>query len=257
MTKRTTPIIVGNWKTTPENLSLAIKFVKALDKKYSAKKNKMPKKGFYLAVPEVFISEISKESVHGYVGAQNISGVSIGQTTGATIPSQLLSSGATFTLVGHSEVRKGGETVDERAHKVALSLQSKLLTMLCIGEHKRDKEGKYLAELEEDVRQSLSLVSRNHFNNLIIAYEPVWAIGGSTPATPHECFEVVIAIRRALASLVGIDYAKKVHVLYGGTVTKENALSFIQEGGVDGLLIGRASQEVGSFMEIISSCYGA
>ncbi len=257
MTKRTSPIIVGNWKTTPANLNQAIKFIKAIDKKYSSKKNKMPKKGFYLAVPEIFISEISKECVHGYVGSQNVSGVSIGQTTGTTIPSQLLSAGATFTLIGHSEVRAQGETADQRSHKVALSLQSKLLTILCVGEHKRDKEGKYLSELEEDVRKSLSLVSRNNFNNLIIAYEPVWAIGGDTPATTHECFEVVIAIRRALASLVGIDYAKKVHVLYGGTVTKENALSFIQEGGVDGLLIGRASQDVVSFMEIISSCYGA
>ncbi len=256
MTKRITPLIVGNWKATPQTLDKALKFIKNLDKRYSNVKKKLPKKGYYLAVPDVFISKLSSVSIHGYIGAENVSGISLGQTTGATVPSQLLSGGATFTLIGHSEVRAQGETSDERAHKVALSLQSKLLTILCIGEHKRDKEGNYLAELEDDVKQSLSLVSRNLFTNLVIAYEPVWAIGGDTPATPQECFEVVIAIRRALSSLVGIDYAKKVHVLYGGTVTKENALSFIQDGGVDGLLIGRSSQDVSSFLHIITTCHG-
>jgi triosephosphate isomerase len=129
------------------------------------------------------------------------------------------------------------------------------MTILCVGEHKRDNGGQYLSELEEDVKQALSLVKRDLFANLCIAYEPVWAIGGSVAATPHEVFEVVIALRRALASLVGIDHAKKVHVLYGGTVAKENARTFIDEGGVDGLLIGRASQEAGSFFEIIASCH--
>jgi triosephosphate isomerase len=152
-------------------------------------------------------------------------------------------------------VRAQGETEDARKTKVALSLQSRLTTVLCVGEKKRDKEGRYLSELEEDIKRTLSLVSRNLFDNLIVAYEPVWAIGGKSPATPQECFEVVIALRRALASIAGIDYAKKVHILYGGAVTKETASSFIDEGGVDGLLIGRASQEVNQFFDIITVCH--
>ncbi|MFA6608525.1 MAG: triose-phosphate isomerase family protein [Candidatus Paceibacterota bacterium] len=253
MAKRITPIIVGNWKTTPASLDLAIKFIKHLDKKCSSSKIKLPKKSYYLAVPDIFIPHLAEVS-SGYIGSQNVSGVALGQETGLTIPSMLISGGATFTIIGHSEVRARGETADERAHKVALSLQAKLTTILCVGEHSRDKSGAYLAILEEDVKQSLSLVARNLFENLIIAYEPVWAIGGNTPATPHEAFEVVIALRRALASLVGIDYAKKVHILYGGTVTKDNAKIFMEEGGVDGLLIGRASQDVATFSEIITSC---
>jgi triosephosphate isomerase len=83
----------------------------------------------------------------------------------------------------------------------------------------------------------------------------VWAIGGKKPATPAECFEVVIALRRALASLAGIDYAKKVHILYGGAVSVENAKMFIEEGGVDGLLIGRSSQDVVTFFEIVLACH--
>ncbi len=256
MTKRTTPIIVGNWKTTPATLDVAVKFIKQLDKKCTTSKIKLPKKAYYLAVPDIFIPTLSEIS-SGYIGSQNVSGISLGQETGSTIPSMLLSGGATFTLVGHSEVRARGETIDERAHKMALSLQSKLPTILCVGEHTRDKEGKYLAKLEEDVKQSLSLVKRNLFENLIIAYEPVWAIGGDTPATTHECFEVVIALRRALASIAGIDYAKRVNILYGGTVAKDNAKLFITDGGVDGLLIGRASQEITTFANIITSCHSS
>lgn len=252
--KRTVPLIIGNWKTTPATLAEAVKFVKGLDKKISSSKHKLAKKPYYLAVPDIFIPHLAEISTHGFIGSQNVSGVSLGQTTGATIPSQLLTGGASFTLVGHSEVRATGETTDARAHKVALSLQSKLMTVLCVGEHSRDAGGQYLHELEEDVKQSLSLVNRDHFNNLVIAYEPVWAIGGKTSATPQEVFEVVIALRRALASLVGIDHAKKVHVLYGGTVTAENAKQFIEEGGVDGLLIGRASQDIATFHDIIISC---
>jgi triosephosphate isomerase len=254
MTKRTVPLIIGNWKATPATKEEALKLVKALDRKLGTSKTKLPKKAYYLAVADIFIPHLAAVA-GGHIGAENISGVTLGQVTGTAVPSQILSGGAAFTLVGHSEVRAQGETSDARAHKVALSLQSKLMTVLCVGEHERDKDGNYLAELEEDVKQSLSLSQKNLFENLIIAYEPVWAIGGKEPATPHEAFEVVIALRRALASLVGIDYAKKVHVLYGGTVTKENAKTFLREGGVDGLLIGRASQDVDDFYDIVVSCH--
>lgn len=255
MSKRSLPLLIGNWKTTPGTLKEALVFVKALDRKLGASKHKLPKKSYYLAVADIFIPHLAEAAKHGHIGSQNVSGTTLGQTTGLNVPSQLLSGGASFTIIGHSEVRARGETTEARAHKVALSLQSKLFTILCIGEHERDTHGRYLAELEEDVKASLSLVKRELFENLVIAYEPVWAIGGSEPATPHECFEVVIALRRALASLVGIDHAKKVLVLYGGTVHRDNAHTFIEEGGVDGLLIGRASQDVSMFYDIITSCH--
>ena len=255
MTKRTTPIIVGNWKTTPATLQEATKFIKQLDKKCATSKIKLPKKAYYVAAPDIFIPTLNEVTTSGYIGSQNVSGVALGQETGAVIPSMLASSAAAITIAGNSKVRARGETKDERAHKVALSLQNKLTTILCLGEKARDANGKYLAELEDDVKESLSLVARNLFSNLIIAYEPVWAIGGKTPATPHEAFEVVIALRRALASIAGIDYAKKVHILYGGTVTPQNAATYLEEGGVDGLLIGHASQTVPTFFEIIASCH--
>ena len=255
MIKRNHPLIVGNWKTTPSTLQEAVKFIKQLDKKCTSTKSILPKKSYYLAVPDMFISELHAIATAGYIGAQNVSGVSLGQTTGGTVPSQLVSVGASFTIIGHSEVRKAGETVDARAKKVALSLQAKLPTVLCFGETERDQEGNYLNTLEEDVKQTLSLADRSLFENLIVAYEPVWAIGAAVPASPFECFEVVIALRRALGSSAGIEYAKKVSVLYGGAVTPDNATLFLEEGGVDGLLIGRASQNVDSFIEILTVCH--
>lgn len=255
MIKRTVPIIVGNWKSTPKTLKEGVALIKLIEKKLTQGNYKIPKKAYFVATPEIFIPHLVPLAKRGYVGSENVSGLELGQHTGVEIPSQLQSGGAAFTIIGHSEVRKLGETVEARAQKVASSLQIKLTTIVCFGEHKRDKEGKYLEELENDVKHTLSLVKRELFSHLIIAYEPVWAIGGSAPATPEECFEVVIAIRRALASLAGIDYAKKVHILYGGTVTAENAQSFLEEGGVDGLLIGRASQDATSFINIVHALY--
>lgn len=255
MIKKTSPRIVGNWKSTPKTLKEAVTFIKQLEKKVASSKIKLPKKAYYLAVPEIFIPEIATLAKRGYIGAQTVHGITVGQVTGATTPSQLLSAGAAFTIIGHSEVRARGETTEERIQKVSLSLLSSLPTILCVGEHKRDKEGKYLEELENDIKQTLSSTPREMFKDLVVAYEPIWAIGGVAPATAQECFEAVIAIRRALASLAGIDYAKKVSILYGGTVTKDNAATFLEEGGVDGLLIGRASQDVTSFIDILNATH--
>jgi triosephosphate isomerase len=257
MIKRTTPIVVGNWKSTPKVLSEGVQFVKQLEKKLASSKIKLPKKSYYLAVPEIFIPSLSALAKSGYVGAETVHGTVLGQITGATTPSQLLSGGAAFTLIGHSEVRARGETVEERSQKVLAALSVKLPSVVCFGEKHRDKEGKYLEELENDIKHTLSLIKRESFANLIVAYEPVWAIGAAEPATAPECFEAVIAMRRALAALGGIEYAKKVQILYGGAVTKENVQTFLDEGGVDGLLIGRASQEVISFVDILKAAYSA
>jgi triosephosphate isomerase len=255
MLKRTAPILVGNWKSTPKTLEEAVKFIKSLEKKVQSSKLKLPKKAYYIAAPEIFIPTIQDIAKRGYIGAQTVPGVTLGQYTGQTTPTQLLSGGASFVIVGHSEVRARGESEASRIEKVSASLGIRMTTIYCCGEKTRDKEGKYLEELENDIKRTFSHSKRELFAELIVAYEPVWAIGAAVPATATECFEAVIAIRRALASLAGIEYAKKVHILYGGAITKDTVRSFLDEGGVDGLLIGRASQEVSSFVDIINASY--
>jgi triosephosphate isomerase len=255
MRKRSRPFIIGNWKTTPATLKEGVAFVKGLEKKIVAMKK--PGVHYYIAAPDIFIPHMLPFAKHGDIGVQNISGTVIGEETGLATPSMIASAGATFTILGHSEVRARGEDLHTLSQKVALSLKAKLLTILCIGERERDKEGAYLAYLEEELKLLLTPIERGLFSNLSIAYEPVWAIGAPQPATTEECFEVVIALRRALAALVGIEYAKKVSILYGGSVTKETALGFLHEGGVDGLLLGRASQDVTSFTTIVRAVYAA
>ncbi len=255
MIKRKKPLIVGNWKTTPATLKEAVTFVKTLEKKIGAKKKS--KMNYFLAVPDIFAPSLLPLAKNGEIGIQNITGVTTGQETGLTAPSMVASAGVAFTILGHSEVRKRGEDNHTLSQKVTLSLKAKLVTVLCVGESERDKEGNYLSELENDLKEILVNTDRGLFSNLLITYEPIWAIGAKDPATVGECFEVVIALRRALASLVGIDYAKKVSILYGGAVTKETSRAFLEEGGVDGLLIGRASQDVKTFIDILETCFEA
>lgn len=245
------PIIIGNWKTNPDELKTAKKFISNLDEKLA--KEKLGKFKYMLAVPDVFISELSKLS-KGKIGSQNISGTKLGQETGLSTSSQAKSAGATFTLIGHSEVRKRGETIEERKIKLESSLKSKLITVLCIGEKERDSSGKYLSDLDRDLKETLSQIDSQLASNLMIAYEPIWAIGGENSATPAECFEVIINIRRGLYEILGEKNAKDIQILYGGTVNKDNAKSFIAEGGANGLLVGRSSQDVKAFFEIICSC---
>jgi triosephosphate isomerase len=253
MKKRNLPLIIGNWKTSPATLKDAITLVKTLDKKLTSKKT--PKVSYYIATPDLYTTTLSTVTKHGLIGVQNISGLALGATTGLQTMTMAKSSGAAFTLLGHSEVRLRGESGELLSEKIALCLKEKLMTVLCIGEIVRDKEGTYIQTLEQELKRNLSMVDRSLFDNLVIAYEPIWAIGKDVSATPNECFEAVIALRRALASLVGIEHAKKVAILYGGTVTKENAVSFIKEGGVDGLLIGRSSTVASTFAEIIIKCH--
>ncbi len=255
MIKRVRPIIVGNWKTTPATLKEAVTFIKSLEKKLVTLKKKSVNAYYFLAVPDIFVTSLIPLVDRGEIGVQNISGTTLGQETGITTPSMIASSGATFTILGHSEVRARGEDLHTLSQKVTLSLKAKLLTILCVGESERDKEGNYLHELENDLKEILVDVDRSLFSNLVIAYEPIWAIGAPLPATTEECFEVVISLRRALATLVGIEHAKKVSILYGGAITDDTAKSFLVDGGVDGLLLGRASQELKAFTTILESCF--
>lgn len=249
MKKRPLPRIIGNWKTFPATEKEAVTFIKKLEAK--VRLISKSKDLYHLAVPDIFLKSLQQHAKQGSLGVQNISGTTLGQTTGQTTPSMLCSAGASFALLGHSEVRAQGESLETIAKKCELALLAKLPVVLCIGEQERDKHGHYLKTLEEELRIILEHVTKENFAYLTLAYEPVWAIGQAQPATVHECFEVVIALRRALASLVGIDHAKKVSILYGGSVDASNALTFIQEGGVDGLLVGRASCDVSTFTSLI------
>ena len=209
-----------------------------------------------ICTPFVYISNLSKiKPSKVALGAQDSHYEETGAFTGEVSAKMLAGMKVKYCIVGHSERRAMGEDNEMCNKKIIALLKNGITPILCVGEKERDHSGFYLNTVKEQVTAALSLIPKANYKSVIIAYEPVWAIGAQEPATAAECFEAVIAIRRALASLGGIDYAKKVHILYGGAITKDTVKTFLEEGGVDGLLIGRASQEVGSLVDILNAAY--
>lgn len=244
-------LIVGNLKATPSSLKVIEQYFSLLSKK---KYDHLP--SLSLAVPFPFLYTASSLATKNItIGAQNFTAFEEGAHTGQVTPTMVKSVGATFCLIGHSEVRRAGDTEEDIKEKTAIIIAKKMTAIVCVGETERDKDGRYLEYIEKQVKNALSLVHKDDYKKLVIAYEPLWAIGGDHGATEEECFEVIISIRRTLTSIAGIESAKKVLVLYGGAVSEENAHSFLTKGGADGLLVGRASWKPETFITLIENAY--
>jgi triosephosphate isomerase len=158
-----------------------------------------------------------------------------------------------FVILGHSEVRKRGESNETINTKLRAVVRTRMTAVLCIGEDERDAEGKYLDDIKHMLMECLDRVVGRECEKIVLAYEPVWAIGGSVSATVAEAQEVIIFIRRVLIDLFGISDAKKIKVLYGGSVDGNNASLYTRESGADGLLVGRGCMDADVFAEIINS----
>ena len=240
--KTQTLYIFGNWKMNPVDISSAesiLKEILNIQKKFHTVK-------ISLAVPSVFVSNLVKQSKGAIeIGVQNIHEEKVGAHTGDISVEQVKSVGVSFTILGHSERRSLGESDTLINKKVSCALGQNLKVLLCVGEDARDDSGEYLKIIKSQIVNALKGVDKKYIKLLTIAYEPVWAIGKNATgvATPIECLEVVILIRRTLSDLYGDTVSKKVVLLYGGSVNSENASGFFEEGGVQGFLPGRASLE--------------
>ena len=206
--------------------------------------------------PFVFASELQK-LVTGHrmvVGAQNAWFENEGAYTGEVSPTQLVSLKLTYVIVGHSERRAMGETDEMVNQKVLASLKTGLTVVLCVGERDRDPDGKYLNYIAEQIEEALRGVQKKDLKNIVIAYEPIWAIGknATRAASPEDALEVAILIKRTLADLYGKE-AFSVVILYGGSVDAKNAGEFLLRAQVDGLLVGRASLDPKVFGEILKN----
>jgi triosephosphate isomerase len=245
-----TPIIIANLKCNPSNIKELFKLQDSVWNKLNKEKYK-----YYLATPNIFLRELTKEKYKAFeIGTQNIDRIESGAYTGEISLPQALDAEAKFCILGHSEVRARGETSLEISKKVNETLRANLPTVLCVGEKSRTLET-YLDEIKNMLVSSLQNIDRRYVESLVIAYEPLWAIGASRAATVDDCLEATIQIRRTLVDLFGISNAKKIKVLYGGSVDEINAASFIRLGGVDGVLVGRASLDADKFATIVNSIY--
>lgn len=241
-------VVIGNWKMSPRTIAEAIDCAKKIARNIPKKSPKV-----MLAVPAPFLRDIHK-AVKIPIGMQHISTEQEGAHTGDVSAPQGMSVGATFTLIGHSEARARGATNATIAKQVETALALKLPFVLCVGEHTRDTEGAYMEAIKEQLSTALKKVAPRHIPLVTIAYEPVWAIGtnATSPATPTECLEIAIAIRRYLSDAFGTKKAEQIPILYGGSVSAENAGLFMKEGGVQGLLVGRESLKPKNFTAIIT-----
>lgn len=243
-------IIVANWKMNPATPREA----KNLALKTKQLASKLSKTSVIACVPAIFLSQLSEHRSKLLWGAQNISlHAGEGPFTGELSAEMLRYAGAEFTLVGHSEARATGETDEMINLKVRHALAAKLKVILCVGEETRDEGGTYLEPLREQIKSALKGLNRSDLKKIIVAYEPVWAVGKKAlnADTPAEFFHHSLFIRKILSDLFDKKSAMIVPVLYGGSVDSKNAEGFLKEGRADGLLVGRASLKPEEFKKIL------
>lgn len=244
-------IIVGNWKLNPTNLDEA----KKIWRKVKNISSKLLSTYVVECPPFVYISKFSlvkgKQTVG--VGAQNAFFEDQGAFTGEISPLMLKDLGVTHIIVGHSERRNMGETDEIVAKKVQAVLEAGVHPIVCVGEKERDDHGLYLDTLKMQIKNSLAKVPKKLIAQLILAYEPVWAIGSKEPMNPIIIHEMSIFLRKVLSDMFGHENAMKTPVLYGGAVNFRNAAEIISKGNVDGLLVGRESVNTPSFLELLKA----
>lgn len=253
MQKSKIKIVVGNWKMYPRTFAEA----EAIVGKLKGLTKKIRRVKIVVCPPTLFIASVGAviRSASITVGAQNAFVFDEGAYTGETSPAALKSSGATHLIVGHSERRALGEDDRFVARKIVAGAKSGLTVILCVGETTRDDAGAYFTEVGSELRASLSGFPKSLIKRLVIAYEPIWAIGASAlrAAEPEDFREMSVFIRRNLVDMLGKRAGLTVPVLYGGSVDERNAGGFLNEGGADGLLVGRASLDPKKFSAIISA----
>jgi len=206
--------------------------------------------------PFVYVSNL-KKLVTGHrcvVGAQNVWFENEGAFTGEVSPAMLASLKLTYVIIGHSERRTLGETDELVNKKVVAAVKAGLTVVLCVGETERDPDGEYLKHIAAQVKIALKGITKKDLAHLVIAYEPIWAIGKHAlrAASTDDALEVAILIKKTLAELYSKE-GSTVAILYGGSVDAKNAWEFLVKSHVDGLLVGRASLDPKVFGEILKS----
>lgn len=239
--------IIGNWKAyvTTE------KAAKAICAKAKAKKSAR----VVLAPPAVFFSLVKSEKAKGVaLGAQDVFWEAEGAYTGATTTAMLKEMGATYVIIGHSERRMyAGETDAMVNKKVQAAVRAGMTAVICVGEREREDPKAVPALVGEQVRAALTGVARQKLGQIIIAYEPIWAIGTGIADTPNDALSAALYIRQAASDLFGAQNARGLAVIYGGSVSPENVAQFVHQEGIDGVLIGKASASGDTFAKILAN----
>ena len=244
------PLVIANWKSNPATLKGATLLAEKIERGVSGTR----KAEIVIAPPHPFIPAVSGTLKKIKLGAQNCF-FAKGPYTGEISAEQLGNLGVEYVIIGHSERKIYlGETDELINKKVRAVLENKMSPVLCVGEKERvgDEIPKVISE---QLKNALRGVKAGSAKNIIVAYEPIWAIStmpGARPDTPDNAFRVMLYLRRVLTELFGNRAANAVRIIYGGSVRASNIALFLQEGGMAGALVGGASLDAEEFLKIIS-----
>jgi len=248
-------IIIGNWKMNPQNLPEARKIFSAL--KRLAKDFK--KTELVICPPFIYLSQLQTTN-YGLrtikLGAQDVFEENPprgGAYTGQISATMLSNLNVEYVILGHSERRSLGETDEVVNRKIKTALSAGLKPVVCVGENQRDNDGKYLEILRAQIKNTFQRIKKTDIEKIIVAYEPVWAIGKDPKnyLNGASLFSMIIFIRKILAESYGKKTAFKISIIYGGSVSSFNVLDIFTEGKVSGILPGRASLDPKEMKEIL------
>lgn len=249
------PMIAGNWKMN-KNVSEAIELANGIKRAVFDINNV----DIVICPPFTNLSDIgemlNEENIE--LGAQNCYWENEGAFTGEVSVGMLKSVGCKYVIIGHSERRSlFGETDKSVNAKIKAVIDTGLVPIMCVGETLKQREdNKTLEVVTRQITDGLEGFTEEYLDSLIIAYEPVWAIGTGKTATPGQAQEVHEAIRKLLSQLFSSDFSSTRRILYGGSVKPDNIENLMSEEDIDGGLIGGASLKIESFVDLVkkTSC---
>jgi triosephosphate isomerase len=244
------PFMAGNWKMN-KTVREAIDLVRELKTALSGAK------GVEVAVAPPFTAlfAVHQEIEGSPIGlaAQNLYWEEKGAFTGEISPIMVKEVGCHYVIIGHSERRQFfGETNETVNRRIKAALTASLKVIFCIGETLQEREGeKTFSVIEKQIEGGLKGLGHKEIRNMVIAYEPVWAIGTGKTATPEQAEDVHEFIRRKLEKLYSREVSEEIRIQYGGSVTPENVRGLMDQPNIDGALVGGASLKADSFSKIV------
>ena len=246
-------IVAGNWKMNND-----LDEGRELAKSIKEHQEDIPSDvTVILAPPFIHLSDISREIMDSplQLAAQNCATEEKGAFTGEVSASMIRSTGARYVIIGHSERRSYYNETDEIVHKkIQLALKHDLYPIVCVGESLTQRENdQYFSVVEAQLDNTVFKLSAEDFGRVVVAYEPVWAIGTGKTATPEQAQEMHAFIRKKIQENFSSDAAENTAILYGGSCKPSNAAELFSQPDIDGGLIGGASLKPGDFVEITKS----
>lgn len=253
------PLIIANWKMNPTTQKEAEHLFGSVEKEV----RKIKEAEIVICPPFVWLREchslFGSDTPNFQLGAQDCFWEEKGAYTGEVSPLMLKNLGCQYVIIGHSERRKYFQENDEIINrKIKTALKTRLRPILCLGEEVRDtfdSQGQPLNEMSlkvgEQLEKDLMGFSAAKIREIVIAYEPIWAIGTGVPCSPDEAMKAALFIRKTLTKFYNRPIAEKVKILYGGSVTSQNAADYVKGAGMNGLLVGGASLNATEFVKIV------